>query len=80
MRVIMPISDGLEFFGKVGSAWYTADLDPGGSNWLGDTAVEFGLGLDIGSGDLAFRLAGNYYNGRREESGALITAGFNYRF
>ena len=40
----------------------------------------FGLGLDFGSGNLAFRLAGNYYNGRREESGALLTAGFNYRF
>jgi len=80
MRFIKPLSDSLEFFGKVGSAFYTADLEPGGSNGLGDTAVEFGVGLDIGRGNLALRLAGTYFDGSRDESGALITAGINYRF
>lgn len=80
MRVIMPVGDSVEFFGQIGSAWYTADLEPGGSNFLGDTAAEFGLGLDIGSGDMAFRLSGIYLDGPRNESGALVTAGFNYRF
>lgn len=81
MRFIMPVTEGIEFFGQVGSAWYTADLEPGGNNGLfGDTAVEFGLGLDFGSGDLAFRLAGIYLDGPKDESGALVTAGFNYRF
>lgn len=80
MRFIMPVTDGLEFFGQVGQAWYTADLEPGGNNGFGDTAVEFGLGLDAGGGNLAFRLAGIYLDGPRNESGALVTAGFNYRF
>lgn len=80
MRFIMPVTDGFEFFGQVGHAWYTADLEPGGNNGLGDTAVEFGLGFDFGSGDMAFRLAGIYLDGSKDESGALVTAGFNYRF
>ena len=80
MRFIMPVTDGVEFFGQVGHAWYTADLEPGGNNGLGDTAVEFGLGMDFGSGKLAFRLAGIYLDGAKKETGALVTAGFNYRF
>jgi len=81
MRFIMPVSDGIEFFGLVGHAWYTADLEPGGNNGpFGDTAVQFGFGMDLGSGDLAFRLAGRYFDGSKDEAGALVTAGFNYRF
>ncbi len=81
MRFIMPVTDGFEFFGQVGHAWYTADLEPGGNNGpFGDTAVEFGFGLEIGSGPLSFRLAGRYFDGSKDESGALATAGFNYRF
>lgn len=81
MRFIMPVSDAIEFFGLVGHAWYKADLEPGGSNGpLGDTAVQFGFGMDIGSGDMAFRLAGRYFDGSKDEAGALVTAGFNYRF
>jgi hypothetical protein len=80
MRFIMPVSDSLEFFGKVGSAWYSADLEPGGSNGLGDTAIDFGVGLDIGRSNLTFRLAGTYFDGTKNESGALISAGINYRF
>ena len=81
MRFIMPASDAVEFYGLVGHAWYTADLEPGGNNGLfGDTAFQFGFGMDIGSGKLAFRLAGRYFDGPKDESGALVTAGFNYRF
>ncbi|MDH3619433.1 MAG: porin family protein [Gammaproteobacteria bacterium] len=81
MRFIMPVTDGFEFFGQVGHAWYSANLDPGGSNApFGDTAVEFGLGFDIGSGNLAVRLAGIYLDGSSDEAGALATIGMNYRF
>lgn len=82
MRFIMPVSDSVELFALAGSAGYTADLEPGGNNGLfGEDAAEFGLGVDIGAGDaFAFRLAGRYFDGPRQESGALITAGFNYRF
>lgn len=81
MRFIVPVNEGFEFYGSVGQSWYTADLEPGGNNGpFGDTAVEFGLGLDIGSGPLAFRLAGRYFDGPKDEAGALLTAGVNYRF
>jgi len=82
MRFIVPLSDGVELFALAGTAGYTADLEPGGNNGLfGEDAAEFGLGLDIGdSNNFAFRLAGRYYDGPRDESGALITVGFNYRF
>lgn len=81
MRFIMPVSDAIEFYGLVGHAWYSADLEPGGNNGpLGDTAVQFGFGVDMGSGNLAFRLAGRYFDGSKDEAGALVTAGFNYRF
>jgi len=80
MRFIAPVSDGFEFFALAGQAFYTADLEPGGNNGFGDDAVMLGLGMDIGSGKFAFRLAGKYYDGSRDEQGALLTAGFNLRF
>lgn len=82
MRFILPVSDKVELFALAGSAVYAADLEPGGNNGLfGEDAVEFGLGLDIGGGEhFAFRLAGRYFDGPRDESGALLTIGFGYRF
>lgn len=82
MRFILPVADSVELFALAGSAAYKADLEPGGTNGLfGEDAAEFGLGLDVGTSDnFAFRLAGRYYDGPRDESGALITVGFNYRF
>ena len=82
MRFILPTSGTVEFFALAGTAGYTADLEPGGNNGLfGEDAVEFGLGMDIDTGNAcAFRLAGRYFDGPRDESGALVTAGFNYRF
>ncbi|MGB5255684.1 MAG: outer membrane beta-barrel protein [Woeseiaceae bacterium] len=82
LRFILPVADGVELFGLAGTAAYKADLEPGGTNGLfGEDAVELGLGADLGSGEnFAFRLAGRYFDGPRDESGALITIGFNYRF
>lgn len=81
IRFIAPVNEGFEFFGTFGQSWYTADLEPGGSNGpFGDTALELGLGMDIGSGPLSFRLAGRYFDGPKDEAGALLTAGVNYRF
>lgn len=82
LRIILPVSQGVELFGLAGTAAYKADLEPGGTNGLfGEDAAELGLGVDIGSGEsFAFRLAGRYFDGPRDESGALITIGFNYRF
>ena len=82
LRFILPVSERVDLFALAGSAGYTADLEPGGNNGLfGEDAAEFGLGLDIGTGNnFDLRLAGRYFDGPRDESGALITAGFNYRF
>lgn len=82
LRFILPVSQAVELFALAGTAAYTADLEPGGNNGLfGEDAAEIGLGLDIGSGEnFAFRVAGRYFDGPRDESGALITIGFNYRF
>lgn len=80
-RLILPVSDGAELFALAGQAAYFADLDPGLSNPFGEDAVEFGAGIDIGGDDgFAVRVAGRYFNGPRDESGALLTVGFNYRF
>lgn len=79
-RMIFPMSDNVEMYGRLGFAGYFADVDPG-SNTLGEDAVSIGLGLDVDRGEhLAFRLEGRYFDGRNDESGALLTAGFNYRF
>jgi len=79
-RMIFPLSDDVEFYGRLGFAGYYADVDPGGSN-LGEDAVTLGLGLDIDRGEhWTIRIDGRYLQGPRDESGALLTAGFNYRF
>jgi hypothetical protein len=79
-RVIFPISEKVEFYGRLGFGGYFADLDPGGST-LGEHATSFGLGLDIDTGEhFSLRFDGRYLDGKRDESGALLTAGFNYRF
>lgn len=78
---LMPVA-GAESFALAGGAVYFADLEPGGfSSPFGEDAFEIGLGLDVGSGNaFAFRLAGRYFDGPKDESGALVTVGFNYRF
>lgn len=81
-RVILPLSDTVDVYGRVGGVSYYADLEPGGSNGLfGDDAVELGLGIDIGGGNnMAFRLEGRHFNGGRDETGNLFTLGFIYRW
>lgn len=81
-RVIYPLSDTVDLYGRLGGVTYVADLDPGGINSLfGEDALELGLGADIGGGNkLSFRAEGRYFDGPREESGGLVTVGFSYRF
>lgn len=79
-RYIFPLSDRVEMYTRLGIVGYFADVDPGGSN-LGEDAVALGLGFDIGTSEhWTFRLDGRYLQGPSNESGALVTAGFNYRF
>ena len=83
-RVIQPLSDSVDFYGRIGAAVYYVDIDPGGvglADLFGEDAVERGIGIDFGRRErLAYRLEGRYYNGGKDETGALITAGFNYLF
>ena len=79
-RIIFPRSENVELYARLGFAGYFADVDPG-TQTLGEDAVSLGLGLDIDRGEhFTFRFDGRYFNGVRDESGALLTAGFNYRF
>lgn len=83
-RAIYPVSDSVDIYGRIGSAVYYVDIDPGGvglADLFGEDAVELGVGIDFGRQEkLAYRLEGRYYNGGKEETGALITFGFNYLF
>jgi hypothetical protein len=84
-RVIFPVSDSTEIFGRIGAANYFVDIDPGSVSLddalFGEDAVELGFGVDFGRKEkLAFRLEGRYFNGGSDETGVLLSAGFNYQF
>jgi opacity protein-like surface antigen len=84
-RVIYPVSDTVEVFGRVGAANYFVDIDPGSVSLsdalFGQDAFELGFGVDFGRKEhLALRLEGRYYNGGADETGALLLLGFNYLF
>lgn len=83
-RVILPVSDSLEFYGRVGAATYFVDIDPGIvslDDIFGEDAVELGVGVDFGRREkMAFRLEGRYFNGGSDETGALMFLGINYLF
>ena len=83
-RVILPISDSFDIYGRVGSATYFVAIDPGSvslDDLFGEDAVELGVGVDIGRKEsLAFRLEGRYFNGGSDETGTLLLVGFNYLF
>ena len=84
-RVIYPVSDTAEFYGRVGTGTYFVDIDPGSVSFqdavLGSGFVDFGFGVDFGRKEkLAFRLEGRYLNGGNDEAGALMLFGFNYLF
>ena len=84
-RVILPVSDKVDVFGRIGSATYFVDIDPGTVNFVdalfGEEAVELGLGVDFGRREkLAFRLEGRFFNGGSDETGTLLMVGVNYLF
>ena len=83
-RVIYPVSDAFELYGRVGSATYFVDIDPGTvslDDLFGEDAVELGFGIDFGRKEkTAFRLEGRYLNGGSDETGALMFFGFNHLF
>ena len=84
-RVIYPVSDTVDMYGRIGAANYFVDIDPGGVSiadaLFGQDAFELGFGVDFGRKEhLALRLEGRYYNGGADEAGALLLFGFNYLF
>ena len=84
-RVIFPVSETAEIFGRLGATNYYVDIDPGSVSFVdalfGSDATEFGLGVDFARNKkMAVRIEGRYYNGGSDESGALLLVGFNYLF
>lgn len=80
-RLIFPLTDAVEIYGRVGSTIYHTEVTPSDSvDIFGEDGTSFGAGVDIGQEDLALRLEARYIDGARDESGALLTAGFSYRF
>lgn len=81
-RLIYPITDRIEVFGRIGEVDYSANVTPGGSNGLfGDSAHEWGLGIDVAGGTrFAYRLQVRNFDGPRAESGALLTFGLYFWF
>lgn len=71
-----------EPFVLLGAAVYSADVEPGGNNGLfGDDAWVVGGGIDYYfAPTFAWRFEGRFFNGPRDESAGLLTAGFVYRF
>ena len=83
-RLVLPLSDTAEIYGRIGAANYRVDVDPGIAlveSLFGDDATAFGLGIDFGRREkLAFRIEGRYFDGSSDESGALLVFGVNYLF
>lgn len=72
----------VEPYVMLGAAVYSADLEPGGNNGLfGDDAWVIGGGFDIYTARaVSWRVEARFFNGPRDESAGLLTAGFSYRF
>jgi hypothetical protein len=84
-RAILPVSDSVDVFARVGSANYFVDIEPGSVSFLdglfGKEAVELGLGVDFGRREkIGIRLEGRFFNGGSDETGALLMVGVNYLF
>ncbi len=84
-RIIRPVSDTTEIYGRIGVGTYFVDIDPGSIGLedaiFGSGAVDLGAGVDFGrKNKLAFRLEGRYLIGDDDETGALMFVGFNYLF
>ena len=82
MRLILPVGERFEVYGRAGLANYTADQRPGGGfSLFGRDAAEFGGGFDyVASDSLSLRLDARYFDGSRSELGGLLTAGVAFRF
>lgn len=84
-RIIFPLSDSVDVFGRIGAANYFVDIEPGTVSFqdalFGEDAVELGLGVDFGrSEQIAYRLEGRFFNGGKDETGVMLMFGFNYLF
>ena len=84
-RIIRPVSDTAEIYGRIGVGTYFVDIDPGSIGLedaiFGSGSINLGGGVDFGRKEkLAFRLEGRYLLGEKDESGVLMFLGFNYLF
>ena len=84
-RVILPLADSVDVFGRIGAGNYFVDIDPGSVSFddalFGEDAVELGLGVDFGRREkLAYRLEGRFFNGGKDETGVMLMFGVNYLF
>ena len=84
-RVILPVSNSVDVYGRIGAATYFVDIEPGSVSFVealfGEDAVELGLGVDFGRREkLAFRLEGRFFNGGKDETGVMLMFGVNYLF
>jgi opacity protein-like surface antigen len=82
-RLIFPMTEKVEAYGILGGIVYDADVRPGGGSFsiFGEDAWELGAGLDFATSEnLSLRVEGRYFNGQADESGALLSFGFGYRF
>ncbi|MEM7611196.1 MAG: porin family protein [Pseudomonadota bacterium] len=82
-RAILPVSERVDLYGRLGYAVYSVRITPGGSlaDLFGENATEAGIGVDVlFTEKLAVRGEGRFLNGPSEEQGSLITVGFSYRF
>lgn len=84
-RVIFPVSETAEIYGRLGASNYYVDIDPGSVSFVdalfGSDATELGLGIDFARTEkMAIRIEGRYFNGGSDETGGLLLVGFNYLF
>ncbi|MFK8051850.1 MAG: outer membrane beta-barrel protein [Woeseiaceae bacterium] len=78
-RGILPLNETIEGFLRIGSATYSAIVQPGAFDL--DSALEIGVGLDIRTSEkLAIRLETRFFNGDDDESARLTTVGLRYQF
>jgi len=84
-RLIFPLSDSTELFGRLGAANYYVDVEPGfvdlADTLFGSDATELGIGIDfLRRNKAAVRVEYRYYNGGSDETGALLLLGLNFLF
>lgn len=79
LRGIIPVSESVEIYARLGRAIYSADIEPAGFDL--DDGTEIGIGIDVALAEKwAVRLEGRQINGDDDEDGGLATVGVTYRF